>query len=998
MRFRPAVIALVFSVSAAAATGESAYFSTISTRDGLPNASVSAIAQDGLGFLWFGTQGGLVRYDGYAFKHFENEPFASNVLSHNQVQTLLMDGDVLWIGTYGGLNRLDLRTEAFTVFKNDPADPASLSSDLVIAVERDSAGRLWVGTSKGLNRLDEETGRFVRFNRIEGDLSSIPDDLVRDIHEDASGTLWIATGGGLARLRGDGRFDRANVDPDDPGALPAAGVMSIAESPAGELWFGCWNGGLARLADRASLRFETKRLPDERVYFVNAQEEGVLMVGTWGGGLVEYRPSDGRLYRRRAGQGPGSLSHDVVYSALLDANGVFWIGTNGGGINRTDRRDAFYEAYMHDPEKPASLSSGKVSAVLEDRSGRLWVGVYNGGLNRYDPATGGFVHYRHDPAKPRGLSNDIVNYLYEDAAGDLWIGTNEGLCRYAPRTDDFDVFRNDPADPASLPDPVVYVVKDAPGGDLWIGTYTKGLARLEKSTGRFVRYPIDPLGDAGTADSLVFALEYDARGRLWIGMNKGLDRLDGGRFVHYRYDQDNREGISFDTVRNVFRDSRGRMWMGTAGGGLMRYDEENDRFVHFMKKQGLPNNAVRSIIEASDGSLWIGTARGIGVIDPDGDFFRGFSVYNDLKDREFHIGTWRSKDGSLYFGGMNALYRLLPTARRGEIRVPRLVVSEIRVGDKPLKDGPAAPYVESLRLEYNRNDFAVLFSTVDFRDPGRNLYSHKLEGFDTEWTTPTSERSVVYTNLPGGRYRFLVRASDNEGYWNDSALDLPVDVGYPPWFSPPALVLYLFALVGLGYMVASLKGKSELSAKVVELTALKVELEAANVRLADLSMIDGLTGIANRRRLDEVLPHVYAESAREGRPLSILMLDLDFFKGYNDCYGHLMGDEALRQVAATILGSIERATDLAARFGGEEFIVMLSNTDEAGARRVAERIRSAVEALSIPTEASKASDVVTISAGVASAVPTPEGSAKDLVEAADAALYRAKQSGRNRVA
>lgn len=984
--------ALAFSV-------ESSFFTTLGTRDGLPNSSVASIVQDGKGFLWFGTQGGLIRYDGYSYKLYENEPFETNTLSHSQVQTLLLDGDVLWIGTYGGLNRLDLASGRFTHFRHDPANSSSLINDLIISIERDADGSLWVGTGKGLCRLDEKTGSFRRYPHVPSDPRGIGADVVRDIHRDRNGVLWIATaGGGIARYVPEtDDFDRIVHREGDPSSLPNNTVMSIDEAPDGTLWFGCWFFGIARLADREKLRFESFKLDDERVYFVNARAGDRVLAGTWGGGLFILDPEDGSVVRRRSGDGPGAISYDIVYSAFWDQKGILWLGTNGGGLSRGELRDKKYQAILHDPKQPGSLSPGKATSILEDRKGRLWVGIYGGGLNRWDADSNSFVHYRHDPRDPRSLPDDIVNYLYESAAGDLWVCTNGGLGRYSEAADDFTVYRNDPSDPASLADSVVYVVKDAPGGDLWVGTYTRGLDRWLRSSDSFFHYPPDVTGERGPTDSLVYALEYDGKGALWIGLNNGLNRMESGRFVRYRYDPSNREGLSGDTVRNLFRDSRGRLWLGSVGGGLMRYDPARDRFFHFTKRDGLPNNTVRSILEADDGSIWVGTAKGLGVIDPSGLYFRGYSVFNELKDRDFHTGAWKSKSGDLYFGGMNTVYRLKTEQANSSKPGPRLLLSSFTSGGKPLSADRSAAYLEKARLSYANNDFSVSFSAVDFREPNRNLYSYKLAGFDQNWSPVSGEHSVTYTNLPGGSYRFLVRAADSEGYWNDQALSLPITVASPPWLSPPAFVFYLFVLIGLGYLSASLRGKKSLRAKILELTKLKVQLESANVKLADLSLIDGLTGIANRRRLDEFLPRLYAESVREKLPLSVLMLDLDFFKGFNDRYGHLRGDEALKSVARTITDSIERATDLAARFGGEEFVVVLPNTDRAGSLLVAERIRGRIEELGIANEASAISKVMTLSVGVASSVARLGGDPAELIAAADAALYRAKSAGRNRV-
>ena len=306
------------------------FFTTLGTQDGLPNSSISAIVQDSRGFLWFGTQAGLVRYDGYSFKLYENEPFVENVLSHNQVQTLFLDGDLLWIGTYGGLNRLDLSTNRITNFQYDSSKPDSLRDNLVVSIARDKTGRLWVGTAQGLDRFDEKTGTFIHYGSPQG----IPQVMIRDLHVDRQGRFWVATSGNGLFLYNDGTdsFTAIGADKTKEDALPSPYVMSISEDPEGRLWFATWYGGISVLEDPVHFRFKTIRFTDDRLYFVNAQDPDLVYGGTWGGGLFIYSKSSGQIERIKTSDGTGSIPNDVVYACFLDKNRVLWIGTNGGGL------------------------------------------------------------------------------------------------------------------------------------------------------------------------------------------------------------------------------------------------------------------------------------------------------------------------------------------------------------------------------------------------------------------------------------------------------------------------------------------------------------------------------------------------------------------------------------------------------------------------------------------------------------------------------------------
>lgn len=960
-------------------------FTTLNTRDGLPNSAVSAIVQDKKGFFWIGTQAGLVRYDGYSYRLYENEPFEDNVLSHNQVQTLFLDGDVLWIGTYGGLNRLDLKTNRIKSYIKDSTHSDSLQDNLVVSIARDAQGRLWVGTAQGLDRMDEKTETFIHYgpDSVGGGLPQI---MIRDLHLDRKGRFWIATGGkGLYLYQEDkDAFISFPVDKQNPQALPSPYLMSISEDPQGTLWFASWYGGISVLEDTNPFRFKTIRFQDDRLYFVNAQDPDLVYAGTWGGGLFIYSKKDGKIENIRATDGIGSIPNDVVYSCLIDSQRVLWVGTNGGGLARSEALEKRYKVYIANPKDPESLSPGKVTAVLEDRNGRLWVGVYGSGLQVLDRSTGLFKHYRHDAQKKNSLPNDIINTLYLDSRDALWIATNEGLARYNPKTDDFTTYLPDPKNPSSISDSVIYAIREAPGYKLWIGTYTKGLDLMDIERAAFTHFPANSEDDHFPQDSLIYALEYDRAGNLWVGYNNGLDRYEQGRFVRYRYDRTNRVGISSNTIRHIYCDSQGTMWFGTVGGGLSRYNPEKNEFIHITKKEGIPHNTVRSIIEDSDGNLWVGTAIGIGYINKQGFAFRGFSLFNELKDREFHTGVCRTQDGNIFFGGQNALYEIEPNMVAKETTPPELVISDISINGKSLWEDFSyltPPYLTGLKLAYNQNNVSFSFSCNDLQEPNRNLYSYKLEGFDKNWSVPSTDHMAVYTNLPGGSYMLKVRVANSEGVWNDNGLNFPIQMASPPWLSPFAFIAEFLVIISFGYTIALMRSRKK--------------LEAANRRLDALSMKDGLTGISNRRHLDELLPRIVAEASRDRKPLSVLMIDIDCFKNYNDHYGHLKGDEVLKKVASLLAERAGRATDLVARYGGEEFIVLLPHTDAGGAEKIAQEILQSIQDLKIPHETSFVIPVLTVSIGIFTLIPAPGQDPASIVERADKALYQAKAEGRN---
>ncbi|HET7838960.1 MAG TPA: two-component regulator propeller domain-containing protein, partial [Rectinemataceae bacterium] len=720
---------------------------------------------------------------------------------------------------------------------------------------------------------------------------------------------------------------------------------------------------------------------------------GIVYVGTWGGGLLEYETATGRFTNYRASGGVGSLSHDVVYSILRDSSGELWFGTNGGGIDKLSRARRSYGALEASAQ---AFPKGKVYAIDLDSRGELWVGVYNGGIAVRSKETGAWRSYRKSPGRPRSLPNDIVNFIHEDRFGRMWAGTNDGLARLDPRRGDFDVYRPGPDKARSLSSEVIYAMAEDPEGALWIGTFRSGLDRLDPVTGTVTHFPHDPNEPSSLSDNLVFALEYDSRGRLWVGTNNGLNRLTEKGFVRYLYDPAKRAGISNDSIRTIFRDSLGVLWFGTAGGGLMRYEPETDSFMTYTKKEGLPSNTVVRILEDSQGELWIATQSGLAIYDRKTGTFRGLTVYNDLRDREFYTGAVRGPDGSLYFGALDGIYRFDPGRYEYNTHRPPVVLTYLQSAGRPKPIPVAAPRLRSLELAWRDNSVEFGFAALDFRDPDRNQYAYRLEGFDHDWISAADRRWASYTNLPGGDYVFRVKASNNDGLWNEEGLALPVHVGWRPWTSPLAFVLYAVLVALLASLLSTRATRKALASTKAALVQASLRCNEVGSQLERLEAYDQLTGTLDRRGLEERLEADFARARAARESVAALIVEVDRFSAYNDSRGRQAGDECLRRIAACLIASLERATDSITRYGGAKFLVLIANADVEMATEVAQRLRRSVEALAIAHDGG--SGLVTVSIGCAALRPELGLSSAALLASADRALYQAQERGGNAVA
>lgn len=1013
-------LAPLIPVSADAGAFPPPDFDRFGRQQGLPNLSVSSLVRDSHGYLWIGTQGGVCVWDGLDFQVFRHDPAREDSLSHNLVQTLWIDSDdVLWIGTYGGLNRFDPQSGIMTRFVHNPEKPDSISNDIVTSIYRDRQGILWAGTLDGLNRMDETRGTFRRYRALgrPGDLGH---RTVRTIQEDAGGALWVGTsGGGLGQYLPDrDAFATLRHDADRADSLPSDSVMDLLLDRRGRLWAACWGGGLARM-DNPAGRFTTISLKDNRIYCI-LEDGPSIWAGSWGGGLFRLDTATGTSagWNNRDGD-PTSLSNDTVYSLLKDPGGILWVGTNGGGLNRYNSRHARFRS--RNPMAEAGLGGNrKVTALLEDRKGRLWAGTYNGGLLMQSPGTQTWNHYSHEATDPGSLSGDLVTRIFEDSAGNVWVLTTDGLNRWDEATGRFTAYLPGKAPVPEIPDSIVYDMVQDPSGVFWLATYTRGVVKFDPSSGKVQIWSYDPASGTGIADNMVYTLYLDRKGGLWAGTNRGLSRIDtaDGSVRNWAHDPARADSLATNTVRQVLEDSQGRIWVATNGGGLDQYDPARDAFLHHDTRNGFPHMTINSLMEGPGCVLWMGTTSGLCAFDPGNGFMVTYTDEDGLQDLEFSQAAARTSTGAMLFGGPGGISLVNDFDTRNMGPIPQVDITSVMIANQKRNSGFPASTMHDLVLAAGERQISFTLAVLDYARPEHNQYAWKLEGFDTDWVY-SNRNYATYTNLAPGTYTFRIRGANARGIWNDEGKSLNIQVEYPWYLSPPAMTGWLALAGGLIFLAMRVRTNYALRHKIRELQELRRELEEANAKLEFLSTHDPLTGLPNRRALDQRLEENWVFCQRQDLPMGVIMLDVDHFKKYNDTHGHLSGDIVLRAVAMTMDAAMQRNTDMAGRFGGEEFMVLLPGSSPEGTLQVAERLRAAVEALRIPRDAPIAPEFlaglslsgkaqepaetcgesdshVTISAGVASLVPHGRISADALVRQADDALYRAKENGRNR--
>ena len=783
-------------------------FDHISIEQGLSQSSVKAIFQDSRGFLWFGTEDGLNRYDGYNFTIYKPDPDSLNSISERWITSIVEDREgYLWVGTRLGLNRYDPRTEEFVHYLHDDMNPASLVDNHINVLYIDRANDLWVGTDNGLDLFERNTGTFKHYVYRPTQQDGISGKSITALYEDSRGRFWVGTGaGGLNRFYPSlSTFSAYQNDPDNLSTISNNHVTSIIEDNNSMLWVGTW-GGLNRFhADSGTFeRFmhsedNDQTLANDMVYDLYVDSTGNLWIGT-AFGLDRLNVAGKRfVHYRNDPTFSRSLSQDEVLSIYEDRGGILWFGTWGGGVNKYDRQRDDFAYYRNDPQNKNSLSDNSIIAVYSDSEGYAWVGTAGKGLNRLTRSTGQVVRYLHDPNRSDSIVSNNIYALHEDQDGFLWIGTYDGLSRFDRNSFSFKNYKRDSNNPASLSANRVYEVYVDSQNNLWLGT-AAGLDLFNRQTETFFRYQPETGNPQSLSGTGVNSILEDSEGNLWVGTwESGLNKFDPEtqQFTRYRFNSRNKETISSDVILSIYQDSKGRLWIGTGGGGLNLYHPETDTFTYYLEKDGLPNGVVYGILEDTRGYLWMSTNFGLSRFDPEKKTFRNFDSGDGIQSNEFNSGAYaRGRNGELYFGGINGLTVFHPSSINDDPYVPQVSLTSLTQGDNPIDTETSVETTQSVVLQWPQNSFEFEFAALSYSQPNKNQHAYILEDFDTNWHFIGTKRDGRYTNLPGGEYSLLLKASNSDGIWNETPVRINVTVIPPFWQTTWFRVLLSVIIIG----------------------------------------------------------------------------------------------------------------------------------------------------------------------------------------------------------
>ncbi|MFZ5552065.1 MAG: two-component regulator propeller domain-containing protein [Bacteroidota bacterium] len=904
------------------------HFEHLTIKNGLSHSVVYSIVQDKKGFMWFGTgDGGLNKYDGYHFTVFENDPSDENSLASNNVSKVLCDrSGNIWIGTWGsGLDKYDPVKEQFTHYKFDSSCQSCLSHNNAQTLLEDKSGNIWIGTSGGgLNKLDPVTGKFTVFRNDENDSASLSNDRVWSVAEDKYGNIWVGTSEGLNKLDvKTGKFKRYLAG-NGKGQLSHPKVRAIHIDRFNNIWVGT-TGGLDLLNDDGTFtnykpqpgNVETSEVNEVNVIY--SDKKGGMWVGTHAGGLFYFHSLKKvfTCYKHNPND-ENSISYNDVRDIVEDRSGILWISTRGEGVNKLDLKPAKFMHYSANYQDQSLLLGNRVRAICSAGNDAVWLGLDGAGLSCFNLKDGNFKNYVSNENDPNSISGNRIRAVYQDDDGRVFIGTEgSGLNVLDNRSGKMKKYFSNPDDPRTLTDNDIRCISKALDGKIWIGT-DNGVDQFDPLSEEFSHWEYYGSDSAILPSYRILCIYTDSKGLTWIGTEAGLACYNSAsqQMKVYLAEAGKQFVLSNNFIYCITEDKYHNMWIGT-GRGLNHFDRNTERFTFYTDKHGLPGNSVYSIQEADNGNLWISTINGLAKFDPDKKSFRNYFSHDGLQSNEFLPGSGVTlQNGYMFFGGINGFNVFHPDKVRENEYLPQIVFTGFSIFNKPIYPGEDSPlensvtYTDKIVLSYDQDVISISFAALSYNVPEENQYAYKMEGFDDDWVMTGTKREASYTNLSPGTYTFRVKASNNDGKWNEEGISMTIIITPPFWQTAWFYILCAVVLLILLFIFIKWREKKLTSANRVLEEKVQQRTEKINQQNKVLNQQreelehkhrDIMDSIKYAKRIQEaILPprHIVEQNIKEHfvlyKPKDIVSGDFYWTEEHNgmvlvaavDCTGH----------------------------------------------------------------------------------------------------------------
>jgi len=770
------------------------------------SGGITSVKQDREGFIWFtcthygGNRGGIHKYDGHEVTSYFHDPKNNNSLADDWAECLYIDSnDIIWIGTYAGLDRFDPATNRFTHFSHSATDPSSISSDTIQCIVEDYSGNLWIGTGFGLNFLNKATGKFKHYMSSPNDLSSLSSNLVRVIYEDNEKILWVGCGnpagqlpgvmpgdrnGGLNRFdRATGKFTRYLHDPTNSNSIANEKVSAIFEDRKGTFWVGTDSNELHTL-NRATGIFThyyqdpahpEKLIPSffnpihrfGHIRFMTEDPSGSIWIGTFPQGMNKYDPETRKITNYGSiTDSVSGLSNRSPWNAFLSKDGLLWLCSMDGSLMNVDVNRITIPYY---PVKDAGNTF-----YFDLQTNTLWIGTDSGLIQKNLSTKFEKTWSTHNS----DISNKTIAAMRMDADGKLWMATSNGLNKFDLSTKVFTSYWPDEKNKASNRSGNILdnlIIDDRK--KIWLATRYNGVYRMNPGTGLFINYSNNPFDSNSLSNNYVICIAEDHDNKIWAGTFRGLNKLNDDKFQHY---------LKELFVKNVFVDATGVIWAGTST-GLYRYDSKTKNFSGYTNSGFGQRNDVLHIMEDNKQNLWVSTSNSIVKINKARDSVKVYGERYGIHHNAFLFSdNLIAPNGELFFGDLHGYYAFFPEQLRDDPVSMHLNFTGFKLRGLDIKPGnggilnAAIWDTKEIELSYKQNAFTFEFAAINYKSAQPPTYMFKLENFDNNWSSIGTDRKADFFNIPPGRYIFHLRAVGTNGLEAEKEISVIIT---PPWWT-----------------------------------------------------------------------------------------------------------------------------------------------------------------------------------------------------------------------
>lgn len=782
--------------------------SNINSHSGLVSNTVTSIVQDNQGFIWFGTEHGICRYDGRKFRNYDG--FVKFRTGENVINSLMLDSKgFIWIATYFGLYKFNTKTCQFRSFINQKSDNTSLSENKVKYVYEDKSGVIWAGTDNGLNKLvDDEHSKFDRYLYNQNSFLNY----ITGITQDSRNSFWVSTEDGLVNLSSSGKILGTYTCQETRSSAGKQNRLSCLMSDGNIIWVGSRTGSVKKF-DIANKTFTDVILPESselssynEINCIKKDKKGTVWIGSFKGLYNINAQTNEALHYLNDPDDDKSISANAVLSLMEDKDGAMWVGTymSGADIFRKYRNQF---KMLRESRSSAGLSNNMVNAAVTDRYDNLWIGTNGGGLNLKLRNSKTIKSYT-ERSVGSNFGTDQVSSIFPTSDDKIWVGMYRGgISVYDPINEKWKPYRKKLSDTLSINSDDVYHILEDSKKRVWISA-ALGLDRISQENGAVTHVYFEKRHK----HFVVSSTYEDSKHNIWVSSLRGIyvQKNNSSKFEQIPITNGAKK-ISRNEIYTycVIEDNSGNIWAGTSGSGLLKYNTNRNVFEPFLIPDLLPNEGINTMQVDNLGRLWLSSRQNLMLLyntkkrpaiygKADGIFADDF-IYNSS-------GKGRG-DGMLYFGtGEGLLYFNADDIVVNE-KIPKLVFTDLEVHNKRIEPGDSTGILESdlsvtkeIVLSHEDNFIKIGFASLNYIQSEKNRFSYSLKGTNDQWHI-IEDPSVTFNNLAPGNYTLLVKGSNNDNVWSEHPASLNITVLQPFWKRWWAVAFYAIVILLIIYLV-----------------------------------------------------------------------------------------------------------------------------------------------------------------------------------------------------